>query len=172
MSDSAIRSALRIEFASDRFDMSGPLADDSNAGNLFYGEDLCRWLREALPQWSLDYLDEDWGWLLGSDRRTVGDVPVDHQICVYAYPPGTQDQDGNTTDSGEWMLVLHKRERRPWLRVFKRWVYTDADLALAADVIAALRGIDARDLRASVLRMDAAGNEIETTPYVAQERTP
>ncbi len=157
--------ALRIEFSSDRFDMTGPLPEDSNAGNRCYGEEVCRWLCETLPQWNLDYFDEDWGWMLVSSRNTAGDTPEDHQVCVYAYPPGTSNQDGSVSHAGEWMLILHKRAQRPWLKFFMRWRYAAFEAALADDIIAALRAIGAGDLRANTLQMDSAGNETTQIPY-------
>ena len=164
--------ALRIEFASERFSFD-TVPDAVEADNAaFPGEDLCAWLREALPQWSLDYLQEDWGWLIGSDRSRASQADTDHQLCVYAYPPGTVDGDGRRSERGEWMLVLHTRTRslrRNWLRrMVERWDYTAFDAALAADVIAALRTLDARDLRASAVQMDDAGNETASTPYLPE----
>lgn len=82
------------------------------------------------------------------------------------------DGDGRRSERGEWMLVLHTRTRslrRNWLRrLVERWDYTAFDAALAADVIAALRTLDARDLRASAVQMDDAGNETASTPYLPE----
>lgn len=167
--------ALRIEFGSDRFSFAQAAVDPGQDGPAFAGEDLCAWLCAALPQWPLDYLQEDWGWLIGSDRSRAAQADTDHQLCVYAYPPGTADSDGRRSESGEWMLVLHTRTRslrRNWLRrLVEHWEYTAFDPALAADVIAALRTLDARDLRASAMQMDSAGNATGSTPYLP-ERLP
>lgn len=162
--------ALRIEFACERFSF-GTVPDVSEAAAV-PGEDLCAWLCAALPQWPLDYLQEDRGWLIGSDRSRAAQADTDHQLCVYAYPPGTVDGDGKHSERGEWMLVLHTRTRslrRNWLRrMVEHWEYTAFDAALAADVIAALRTLDARDLRASAVQMDDSGNEIGSTPYLPE----
>lgn len=160
--------ALRIEFGSERFSFDCPsTASDANTP----GEDLCRWLRDALPQWTLDYVEEDWGWLLGTDRTRTDAADIDHQLCVYAYPPGTPDSNGVQSTHGEWMLVLHRRLRSTRLKFLHRWDYAAFDTALAADVIAALRGIDARDLRASALQMDGAGRETDSSPYLPDQLT-
>lgn len=170
--------ALRIEFGSDRFSFDTAAAAASAAvdeGASFPGEDLCASLCEALPQWPLDYLQEDWGWLIGIDRMRAADADTDHQLCVYAWPAGTVDGDGRRSERGEWMLVLHTRTRslrRNWLRRrVEHWAYAAFDPALAADVIAALRTLDARDLRASAVQMDDAGRETGSTPYLP-ERLP
>lgn len=153
--------ALRIEFGSDRFSFAQAAVAPGQADPAFAGEDLCAWLCAALPQWPLDYLQEDWGWLIGSDRCRVPEPDVDHELRVYAYPPDGRDAD----DRGEWMLELHRRVRRRWLRFFHRWDYAAFEPALAADLIAALRGIGARDLRANVAHLDAAGHASGTVPY-------
>ena len=160
--------ALRIEFGSERFSLDSPCSA-GDAG--MPGEDLCRWLRDALPQWTLDYMEEDWGWLLGTDRTRTDTADTDHQLCVYAYPPGTPDGDGVQSTHGEWMLVLYRRVRSTRLKFLHRWDYTAFDASLAADVIAALRGIDARDLRASALQMDGAGRETAAAPYLPDQLT-
>lgn len=170
------RTALRIEFGSERFPFDRTAEHPSSDLPFFPGEDLCAWLSEALPQWTLDYCEEDWGWLLGSDRMRTADTDSDHQICVYAYPPGSLDGDGSHSEAGEWMLVLHRRvrsRRAGWLgRFLHRWEHAAFDAALAADVLAALRGIGAQDLRASALRLDGAGNEVSTTAYTPEPGAP
>ena len=48
-------------FKTDRFDYSGELPEDANAGNKFYGRDVAEFLATGLssPSLSTDFLDED-----------------------------------------------------------------------------------------------------------------
>ncbi len=100
---------IEIEFVSDRFLLTGPIREDANAGNQFYGEDCAGWIVEALPEWKLDFLDEDWGWLVFTTREHR---PEDEQIsiCVYADP-----------EEGAWRLVVFAEYRRPWMGLLKKW---------------------------------------------------
>jgi hypothetical protein len=42
--------AVRVEFSTDRFALTGELPPEVNAGNRFYGEDLAKYLCESLAQ--------------------------------------------------------------------------------------------------------------------------
>ena len=80
---------LDLEFRTDKFRLTGDLPPDCNAGNQMYGEDFAKWIVEQLPQRELDYLDEDWGWLVLSGEGPDTKEPhkqVYHHIGVYAYP--------------------------------------------------------------------------------------
>jgi len=98
---------LKIELKTDKFKLTGPLPEEINAGNQFYGEDFAKWICKALSYWNLDYLDEDWGWYVYSVR---GHGPKDetNESCIYAYPDERQ-----VNDEGQWMLVIHRRFKVP-----------------------------------------------------------
>lgn len=133
---------LQIEFKSDRFELSGPLPPDINAGNQMYGEDLAKWLCETLKQWHLDYMDEDWGWLVFNKRDSLPDDER-HTICVYAFP-GAEE-----SDDGDWMLTLLTEHRTKWLGIFNRWKAGPYRSELARDLLAALASIGVRDVKQS-----------------------
>jgi hypothetical protein len=132
---------LQIRFKTDRFQLSGILPEEINAGNQFYGEDLARWLCDALPEWKLGYMDEDWGWLVFSKRETTPENER-NAIGIYAYPP-----DEAANDGGEWMITVATEQRRPWLRFL--WQAVPFNRQLGADVLAALEAVDVRDLQTS-----------------------
>lgn len=157
--------ALKIEFETDRFRLSGPLPEDINAGNQCYGEDLARWICESLPAWHLSHGDEDWGWEAFSTR---GKAPqgIDNQICVHGFP--TEDRPG---DDGLWMLYVHQRKKLPWLRFFSRWQYIRFDEQLGRELLQAIRGIGARNIRATVVYLDKSGNEIKEEPMEIRKRS-
>lgn len=153
--------ALKLEFETDEFLLTGPLQEDINAGNQFYGEDLAKWICEALPAWHLSYGDEDWGWVVFSTR---GKNPEDinNQVCVYAYP-----SDIRSKNHGQWMLIVHSEEKVPWLRFFKKWKYTRFDGNIGIQLLNAIRGIGAQNIRATVVHLDSAGNERKEEPFNA-----
>ncbi len=101
--------ALQLEFETDKFRLTGPIPEDSNAGNQFYGEDFAKWICDSLPNWHLDYLDEDWGWYVFSVRQ---ETPKDetNEICVYAYP---EEGGRQLNDDGAWMLIVHPGSKFP-----------------------------------------------------------
>jgi hypothetical protein len=70
-----------IAFESERFDYRSELPEDINAGNRFYGKDVAEFIVEQLKlkNFGADYLDEDWGWLVFSQK---GRTPV-FEIAVY-----------------------------------------------------------------------------------------
>ena len=43
--------ALQLEFETDKFRLTGPIPEDSNAGNQFYGEDFAKRICDSLPKW-------------------------------------------------------------------------------------------------------------------------
>ncbi len=122
-----------IEFITDKFNLTGELDDDLNAGNQFYGEDLSKWLSSALclRGWESDYLDEDWGWLIFASKHKDSR----HEICVYAYPEA-----GQQTNRGAWSILIHTRYKAPFLGFFTRMRYGSTDMEIVNDVIAALKG--------------------------------
>ncbi|CAN5160318.1 hypothetical protein BH11PLA2_BH11PLA2_43210 [soil metagenome] len=133
---------LQLEFTTDRFKLTGPLPDDNNAGNQFYGEDLAKWLCETLPAWKLDHMDEDWGWLVFTTKDYM---PADqrHSICVYAYPAENQ----GASDHGHWMLSILCEYKVKWLGLLKRWKHGPYHSDLAKEVIAGLESLGIQDVK-------------------------
>jgi hypothetical protein len=144
---------LKFTFETDKFRLSGPLPEDANAGNQFYGEDMAQWICESLPAWQLDYSDEDWGWWVSSIRESA---PADEQntVCVYAYP-----SDSQPANSGSWMLMVESERKVPWLKFFSRWKQTDFNTRFGVDLLNALRALGVHNLRATVVHTDSSGNE-------------
>ena len=153
--------ALKLEFETDKFLLTGPLPEDINAGNQFYGEDFAKWICETLSAWNLSCGDEDWGWDVFSTRGKTPEV-INNQVCVYAYPADLQS--GNY---GQWMLIVHSEEKVPWLRFFTRWKYIHFDRQLGIELLNAVRGIGVQNLRATVIYLDSAGNERKEEPFSA-----
>ena len=60
--------ALKLKFETDKFLLTGPLPEDANAGNQFYGGDFAKWICATMSAWNLSYGDEDWGWEVFSTR--------------------------------------------------------------------------------------------------------
>lgn len=145
--------SLRIEFSTDKFKLTGSLPAEVNAGNQFFGEDLARMICEALPTWQLDYMDEDWGWLVSSTRESLP-AAERNSIGVYAFPTENQPN-----DHGQWMLMVEAEYLRPWLKFFSRWRKGRFNDRLATDCLHALRKLGVQELKATEVQIDSAGNE-------------
>ena len=89
---------LSFELVTDRFLLSGPIREDANAGNQFYGEDLAEWLRSELRLDPDAVIDEDWGWLVMIPANGEG---ISHDLAIYGYP----EEKGEL--GGDWMIVVH-----------------------------------------------------------------
>jgi hypothetical protein len=103
---------------------------------------LAKWLCETLRQWKLDYMDEDWGWLVCSTKDYL---PVDERnmICVYAYPAENQ----GASDCGNWMLSVLTEHKTTWLGFLTRWKSGPYNSVLAREVVAALEQLGVRAVR-------------------------
>jgi len=132
---------LQLEFSTDKFRLTGALPDNINVGNKLYGEDLANWLCETLPQWRLNYLDEDWGWMVFS-LKEYSPPNERNLICVYAYP----EEDQGSSDSGNWMLSITTEYKTNWLWFLRIWTRGPYNSVLAHDVIAALGTLGVRDV--------------------------
>jgi hypothetical protein len=134
---------LEITFTSDQFKRSGPLPQHINAGNQFYGQDLAQFFCQKLPQWPLDYLDEDWGWLVFTTRDAL---PQDecHEICIY--PEGEPSAHG-----AMWKLILMSKQQVPYLWVFKHWVSTTYHTPLAQELIHVLQDSGVNNLNTKTI---------------------
>ena len=118
--------AVRLTFASDRFDTTSELPPDANAGNRFYGRDVAELIAAGLDDAS--FLDEDWGWQVHATR---GDGSL-LEISVYY---GIEEDD-------EWTLLVRSLvKRRPFGH---REVEVDAAALSALERVFADAGIELR----------------------------
>ncbi len=95
-----------IQFKSERFDYRSELPYEINAGNRFYGKDLAEFIaaeftRRGLPA---DFLDEDWGWLVFSQK---GSAP-EFEVAIYNL---SEHSEGGRPGTNEWGL---------WARAYVR----------------------------------------------------
>ncbi len=125
-------------FKSERFDYTSDLPEEYNAGNRFYGRDLAEHLVAQLNEQRLasDYLDEDWGWLVFSQR---GSSP-EFEIAIYNL---AEHGEGSRPGVGEWGLWIRSYERRKLFGLLpKRTAITVPSVLLSA-VEAAIRAVGA-----------------------------
>ncbi len=125
-------------FKSERFDYTSDLPEEYNAGNRFYGRDLAEHLVAQLNEQRLasDYLDEDWGWLVFSQR---GSSP-EFEIAIYNL---AEHGEGSRPGVGEWGLWIRSYERRKLFGLLpKRTAITVPSVLLSA-VEAASRAVGA-----------------------------
>lgn len=90
-----------ILFKTGRFNLSK--VDETFINPCCFGEDLARWLREALRKKSLEVSDpyqEDWGWELPAKNETGR-----YYLCVSGYA----HNEGADSNAGEWRIILEKR---------------------------------------------------------------
>jgi len=99
-----------VMFKSDRFDYKSDLPEEYNAGNRFYGRDVAEFLTGELKQQGLaaDYLDEDWGWLVFSQRGTSPDF----EVAIYNL---AEHGEAGRPGFGEWGLWIRAYERKKLL---------------------------------------------------------
>lgn len=150
--------ALKIDFKTDKFKLTGELPEDINAGNLFYGEDLSKWLCTKLKHWKLDYLDEDWGWYVFTTNDKSSNKMS--EICVYAYP-----SDEQKNNYGDWMIIIHTSYKVPFLKFFTRMRKGKVNENLSNDLISLLENAGADNIIAYKCKMDASFNIKEEEPY-------
>jgi hypothetical protein len=79
-----------IRFESEAFDYRGPVREDANAGNRFYGADVADFLKSFLEakNYRASVSDEDWGWLVSVARGEQN-----HDVCL------NNGLDGSTSSS-------------------------------------------------------------------------
>jgi hypothetical protein len=99
-----------ISFKSERFDYKSELREDINAGNRFYGKDVAEFIVEKLNLVNLraDFLDEDWGWLIFSQK---GQAPI-FEVAVYNL---AEHEGANARGIPEWGLSIRAYESRKLL---------------------------------------------------------
>ena len=92
--------SYKVDFTTDRFDLSGEIPESANAGNQIYGCDVAVFLSRSLTDQGLQsqYIDEDWGWLVFGQESAI----TSFEICIY--PWGLlNDGEGEST---QWRLRL------------------------------------------------------------------
>jgi hypothetical protein len=105
-------------FRSSRFIHSGPINEDSNAGNMFYGEDVAKHLSKHLGSQpglsSINYVDEDWGWLVeGKFHEFSFDLP----IYNIRRPDADSEVPNHLAGTNEWVVgvVAYRQQKFLWL---------------------------------------------------------
>lgn len=134
-----MKHAVDLFFATAKFDSTGPVREDANAGNRFYGEDLARWLVDAMAaRWKGAIDEEDWGWLV-SKARGEGDPDRIEMIAVYL------DEPAGGAKPAVWRLVLQQKVRRKFLGILS-WtdVPVSADFQAAVEQAFAVIGAERR----------------------------
>lgn len=99
-----------ISFKSERFDYKSELPEDINAGNRFYGKDVAEYIVEKLSAGNLraDFLDEDWGWLIFSQKDQT---PI-FEVAVYNL---AEHKGATARGLPEWGLWIRAYETRKLL---------------------------------------------------------
>jgi hypothetical protein len=125
-------------FKSERFDYTSELPEEYNAGNRFYGRDVAEHLVGKLNEQRLasDYLDEDWGWLVFSQR---GSSP-EFEIAIYNL---AEHGEGSRPGVGEWGLWIRSYERRKLLGLLPKRTAITVPAILLSAVEAAIRAVGA-----------------------------
>jgi hypothetical protein len=93
--------AHSLLFRTDRFNLSK--TDETFINPCCFGEDLARWLREALRKKTFEVSEpyqEDWGWELPAKNGGEG-----YYLCV----SGNADDEGANSNAGEWRIIIEKR---------------------------------------------------------------
>ncbi len=118
-----------LQFKSERFDYRSELPEEYNAGNRFYGRDVAEFLASHLTAHGLraNFLDEDWGWLVSSQR---GETPV-FEVAIYNL---ADHGEGGRPGVGEWGLCIRAVEIRKLLGLVPR----PTPVAVPATVLAAV----------------------------------
>lgn len=99
---------LEIVFTTDRFRSAGLVDSSYNAGNSFYGEDVAKWICELSTGLNLDYMDEDWGWLVSG---LSADDYRESILVNYIFNNGV----------AEWHLIIMRERKKTFLRYFKMY---------------------------------------------------
>jgi hypothetical protein len=89
-----------LRFRTEAFDYKGPIREDANAGNKFYGEDMALALETYVKPHTTHIvcIDEDWGWYLDF-AQTDGRIT---EVGVYNEAVADGPAEGNGTN--EWAL--------------------------------------------------------------------
>ena len=116
-----------IQFISRSFDFQSTLPEGYNAGNRCYGRDVAEFIASSLTDQGMksDFLGEDWGWLVFSQKGTKPEFDV----AVY----NMADVDGSATS--KWGLWVHTYERSKLLRLIPK----RTEVATPSSIIAALK---------------------------------
>jgi hypothetical protein len=92
---------LSLLFRTDRFNLSK--IDETFINPCCFGEDLARWLREALREKKFEVSEpyqEDWGWELPTKNEGKG-----YYLCI----SGNADDERANSNEGEWRIIIEKR---------------------------------------------------------------
>lgn len=132
-----MKQAVDLFFATAKFDSTGEVREDANAGNRFHGEDLANWLITAMaPRWKGTIDEEDWGWLV-SKARGEGDPDRIEMIAIHLDAPAEAGQ------PAVWHLVLEEKARRKSFGFLTTWAEAPVSPAFRAAVEAAFASIGA-----------------------------
>jgi hypothetical protein len=134
----SVQPSASIKFKSERFDYKSDLPDEYNAGNRFYGKDLAEFLVGTLSAHGLrvDFLDEDWGWLVFSLR---GESP-DFEVAIYNL---AEHGEGGRPGIGEWGLWIRAYEHRKILGLLPKRTAVAVPAPVSTALEAAVRSAGA-----------------------------
>lgn len=126
-------------FKSERFDYKSELPEEYNAGNRFYGRDVAEFLVGKLAEqgFGSDFLDEDWGWLVFSQR---GATP-EFEVAVYNL---AEHGEGCRPGVGEWGLWIRAYERSKLFGVLPKRAAIRVPALVLSAVETAVRGAGAK----------------------------
>jgi hypothetical protein len=118
-----------IRFKSERFDYQSQLPEEYNAGNRFYGKDVAEFLADSLTRQGVraDILDEDWGWLVFSEKHSAAEF----EVAIYNL---AEHGEGGRPGIPEWGLCVHAYERKKLLGLLPK----RAPIAVPPTVLSAI----------------------------------
>jgi hypothetical protein len=96
--------SLGFKFSTEIFDYKGPIPEDANAGNQYYGHDVAQYLYKHLqdPRLNLKVVDEDWGWLV------FGDVKPNHSLMLAIYNEDISEDPTLRKGTNAWNLLVRQ----------------------------------------------------------------
>jgi hypothetical protein len=96
-----------FKFSSDKFDYSGDIPEDANAGNKFYGRDVAEYLCTQLngAQLELDFHDEDWGWMVLGKAQPNFLV----EMCIYNQDQSTDPSIRAGTNAWNVLVTMYAK---------------------------------------------------------------
>jgi hypothetical protein len=128
--------SLSLRFRSDRFDFTSDLPEGYNAGNRFYGKDVAVYLSRELSTrgYPADFMDEDWGWLVFSQRGSENNF----QVAIYNL---AEHGEGGRPGVNEWGLWVQAFERRKVLGFLPRNAAVPVPRGLGEAIRASVQGL-------------------------------
>ena len=127
-----------IKFKTERFDYQSQLPEEYNAGNRFYGKDVAEFLAGSLTKQGLsaDVQDEDWGWLVFSEKHTSPEF----EVAVYNL---AEHGEGDRPGVPEWGLWVRAYERKKLFGLLPRRSLIEVPPTVLSAIQAAVRAAGA-----------------------------